>query len=150
MLINKIRNKRGWIRIVEAFVAILIVAGIVLIVIGRDQTQREDVSSDIYSSMIAILREIQLDNSLRADIITTSGTVEWDSGNFPANVKNKIIAKAPGYLECVGKICATNDVCLLTQNQENQEKTIYAETAIISSTIQSYNPRLLKLFCWTK
>ena len=149
-----IRNSRGWIRIVEAFVGILLIAGIVLIVIERDQTERQDASSRAYTSMISILREIELDNSLRSEIVNISGSslpVEWNEFNVSApQTGARITGKTPGYLECAGKICATNDVCLLAQNAQNQEKTIYAESAVISSTIQNYNPRLLKLFCWEK
>ena len=146
--IIKKKNKKGWIRIVEAFVAILIIAGIVLIVIGRDQSQREDSSSATYTSMVAIIREIQLNNTLRGEILGTSGVIEWEGFDSAApQTKAKIIEKTPAYLECVGKICATNDVCLLANSQV---KNIYSEDAIISSTLQTYNPRILKLFCWSR
>lgn len=144
-------NKAGWMRIVEAFVAILLITVVVLIVIKQNQTGREDVSSKAYASMISILREIELDNSLRNEIINIQGSnipVEWEEFNSSApQTGTRITEKTPGYLECVGKICATNDICLLAQNQE---KTIYAESAVISSNLQTYNPRLLKLFCWLK
>ena len=155
MLIGKIRknNKRGWIRIVEAFVGILLIAGIVLVVIEQDQTKRQDASSRAYTSMISILREIELDNSLRGEMVNiqdSSLPVEWSEFNASApQTGARITGKTPGYLECVGQICATNDVCLLAQNQMLSEE-IYAESAVISSTIQTYNPRQLKLFCWLK
>ena len=151
MIKYQIKNKRGWIRIVEAFVGILLIAGVVLVVIEQDQTEREDASSRAYTSMISILREIELDNSLRSEMVNiqdSSLPVEWSEFNISApQTRARITGKTPGYLECVGQICSTNDACLLAQNQE---KTIYAESAVISSTIQSYNPRLLKLFCWLK
>ena len=153
MIKYQIKNKRGWIRIVEAFVGILLIAGVVLVVIEQDQTKREDASSKAYMSMISILREIELNNSLRAEIINiqdSSLPVEWGEFNVTSpKTWARITGKTPDYLECVGKICATNDVCLLAQNQMLSEE-IYAESAIISSTIQTYNPRLLKLFCWLK
>ncbi|MDZ4226741.1 MAG: hypothetical protein U1B79_01370, partial [Candidatus Pacearchaeota archaeon] len=108
MFNHKNKNRRGWIRIVEAFVAILLIAGIVLIVVAQDQNKREDVSSRTYISLVSVLREVQLNNTLRADIIGTEGTIEWDSGSFPARVKDKIIEKTPSYLECTGKICSTS------------------------------------------
>lgn len=145
------KNRKGWIRIVEAFVAILLIAGIVLIVVEQDQNKREDVSSRIYIPIISVIREVQLDDSLRNEIINiqeSSLPVEWEE--FPTQAPltgARIIEKTPGYLECVGKICATNDVCLLVQNPE---KTIYAESVVISSNLQTYNPRILKLFCWER
>ena len=147
----KRKNKRGWIRIVEAFVAILLIAGIVLVVVEQDQNKREDVSSRVYNSIISVIREIQLDNNLRTEIINIQDSilpVEWEEFNVSApQTLAKITEKTPGYLECVGKICATNDQCLLANAPD---KTIYAESVIIISTLQTYNPRLLKLFCWGK
>lgn len=145
------RHKKGWIRIVEAFVAILLIAGIVLVVVEQDQNRREDVSSRIYGSIISLIREIQLDNNLRTEIINIQDSglpVEWEEFNASApQTLAKIIEKTPGYLECVGKICATNDQCLLANSPD---KTIYAESVIISSNLQTYRPRILKLFCWEK
>ena len=141
-------------RIVEAFGAMLLIAGIVFAVIGNQQDKREDASSKAYTSIVSILREIELDGNLRSEIINTgdlSLPVEWANFSVSApQTRARIAEKTPGYLECAGKICATNDACLLAQDAKNQGKTIYAESVIISSTIQTYNPRLLKLFCWTK
>ena len=153
MIKYKIENRRGCIRIVESFVGILLIAGIVLVVIENDQAERQDTSSRAYTSMISILREIELDNGLRDEIINISGSslpVNWSEFNASApQTGARITGKTPGYLECVGQICATNDICLLAQNQMLSAE-IYAESTVISSTIQSYNPRLLKLFCWEK
>ncbi len=146
-------NKKGWIRIVEAFVAILLIAVVVLIVIRQDQTERKDTSSNVYTLMVSILRDIELNNSLRNEIVNildSSLPVEWNEFNVSApQTAARITGKTPGYLECVGKICATNDTCLLSQNQK-LDAEIYAESVVISSTLQTYNPRLLKLFCWMK
>lgn len=145
------KNKKGWIRIVEVFVAILLIAGVVLIVIKQDQTERNDSSSTIYNSMVSVLRDIELNNSLRNEIVNiqdSSLPVEWSEFNVSApQTLARITGKTPSYLECVGKSCATDDVCLLSQTQN---KTIYAESVIISSNLQTYNPRQLKLFCWEK
>ena len=149
-LIKK-ENKKGWVRIVEAFVAILLIAGIVLIVIEQDQNKREDISSQTYDYLVSILREIQLDNNLRAEIVNIQDSelpVEWEEFNVSApQTFAKITEKTPSYLECIGKICSTSDLCLLSQSPD---KTIYAESVIITANLQSYNPRALKLFCWEK
>lgn len=150
------KNKRGWIRIVESFVAILLITGVVFVVIEQDKKRGEDTSSIAYASMISVLRDIELNNNLRSEIVGIQGSnlpVEWDEFGVSApQTEARIIEKTPNYIECMGKICATNDVCLLSQDaqSQNQGKTIYAESAMISSTIQAYNPRILKLFCWMK
>lgn len=142
-------NKKGWVRIVEAFVAILFIAMIVLIVIEQDQNKSEDTGSIIYSSVISIARDIQLNSSLRGEIVDVSSLpLEWSEFNTQVpQTLERITNKTPSYLECQAKICATNDACLLSQNQD---KEVFAESVIISSTINEYNPRILKIFCWEK
>jgi len=139
--INK--NKRGWIKIVEALVAILLISGVVLIAITQSRGAKEDIYSRIHNDQIAIIRDIQLSNSLRTEIIGTSGTIEW--ADFPAQTKARIIEKTPNYMNCSAKICSTDDICVLSGNED---KAIYAESVIISATLETYNPRRLKLFCW--
>jgi len=138
------KNKKGWIRIAEAFIAVLLVIGAAIIVVGGG-IQREDISEEVYDIEIAILREIQLNNTLRSEILGTSGTIEWDG--FPSGTKNKIIAKTPGWLECEGKICPPESTCLLG---EESEKNVYAQSVLITSTLYNFNPKQLKLFCWEK
>lgn len=142
------KSRKGWIRIVEAFVAILLMTGVVIIVLNKGEFQRENISSTVHNVELSILREIQLSDLLREEILGTNGTVEWES--FPAQVpkiKSKIESRAPGYLECVAKICDITDPCSLAGDEE---KNIYAESVIITSNLEIFNPRLLKLFCWEK
>ena len=63
------RNKRGWIRIVEAFIAVLLVAGILLFVINKGYIGRRDISQQVYDAQLAVLREIQLNDTLRTQIL---------------------------------------------------------------------------------
>ncbi len=141
-------NKKGWIRIIEAFVAILLVAGVVLVVVGRGNFQREDISQIFHDAEFSILREIQLNDTLREEILGTSGTIEWK--DFPSQApktRGKIESRIPSYLECSANICWPSDPCFLA---EEQERDVYAESVIITSNLQTFNPRLLKLFCWGK
>ena len=141
-----IKDKSGWIRIVEAFTMILLITGIFLIVLERDSTK--DFSQEIYEKEQGILREIQLNNSLRESILSFNSDslpIEWE--NFPQNLKEKIISRTPSYLECKAKICNVNDPCVLS---ETSNESIYAQKVIITSSLEKYSPRKLKLFCWEK
>ena len=91
---------------------------------------------------VSISREIRLNESLRGEILGTSGTIDWN--DFPSQTKNKIIDKTPKGLECVAKICPPGSACLL---EEESEKNIYAHSILIFSTLTNYNPRIVKLFC---
>jgi len=142
-------NKKGWIEIVEAFVSILLVVGVLLFVIGRGYIGKEDISDEVYKIEVAILREIENNDTMREDILEAEPIpVKWEEGNFPISVKNKIIERTPTYLNCSARICDINDLCSL---EEEKEGDIYAQPVIISVTLeQTPLYRKLNLFCWKK
>ena len=134
-------NNKGWIRIAEAFVSVLIVIGAAIVVINGG-IQGDDISEKIYDIEISISREIRLNESLRGEILETSGIIDWN--DFPSQTKNKIIDKTPKGLKCIAKICPLESACLL---EEESEKNVYAHSTLLTSTLTNYNPRTIKLFC---
>ncbi len=147
-------NKHGWLKIVESFIAILLVMGIVLVVANNENVRREDISSIVYNAQKAILKEIQLNSGLRSEIINTAAGTGWNDTGFPSQTKSKIISKTPSNLNCIAKICSPSDICLLADDKITElgikEKDIYAESVMITSTPQTFNPNVLKLFCWRR
>jgi len=141
------KNKKAWIKIVEAFTAILLIAIVLLIIINSGYVKKEDISTKVYNIQISILREIQFNDTLRMEILNvTFVPLEWD--DFPQNLKDKIITRTPNYLECNARICSSQEVCDFTGTID---KNIYAESVLISAGLKlGYNPRQLKLFCWIK
>jgi hypothetical protein len=147
-MVNSMENRRGWIQIVEAFVAVLLVAGVLVIIASSGSTGKRDLSERIYETQISILREVQTDDSLRQEVAGASGPLPISWENFPANVKNKIIERTPDYLACVGRICSIEATCIL---DETQEKDVYSQSVSITATIGSGAVyRTLNLFCWVK
>ena len=143
------KNKRGWIRIVEVFVAVSLIMGVLLVVLEQTYPAK-DISEEIYEQEVAILREIQLNNSLRNEIIGASSLpIEWDDfgSNGLANVKNKTISETPNYLICEAQVCDISNTCDL---DKTIEKDVYAQSVFISTNLSEYNPRQLKLFCWPR
>src|SRR3989304_9064990 len=114
MINYQMNNKHGWIKIVEAMTAILLIAGVVLIAINQSRGIEEDIFSRIHNNQISILRDIQLNNSLREEIANSTITppIEWSEFDLLANkTKTRIIEKTPNYLECEAKICEIGDLC---------------------------------------
>ena len=137
-------NKRGWIRIIEAFIAVLLIAGVLLIVIDKGYIGKNDISEKVYQSQLAVLREIELDSALRQEILN----VDLDGGAVvPTNVSNRISNRMPDYLECASKLCRLDKICAL---DEYIKKDVYAQAVAITATLEDYSPRQLKLFCWVK
>ena len=104
------KNKRGWIKIVEAFTSILLIAGALIIIINSIGLHVPDSSLQVYDTEYAILKEIQLDNNLRGKILSATippsiVSSEFTSINGLDGVKSKIEDRAPKYLKCVAKLC---------------------------------------------
>lgn len=158
-MVIKMKNKRGWIRIVEAFVAILLITGVLLFVINRGYMGKKDITSEVYDIQINILRNIELNTELRQEILEAvynqqnpenpNLPITWDI-DFPQKTKDKINTYFLDYdyLECKAKLCELDKICTLENLPE--EKDVYAQSVVISSTLEKYSPSQLKLFCWLR
>jgi hypothetical protein len=135
-------NKRGWIRIVEAFIAVLLIAGVLLFVINKGYIGKRDISEQVYEVQLSVLREIELDSDLRLQILKS------EEGSVPEEVVNKTNERMPDYLECTSRICDLEVVCPIPEGYFI-EKDIYAQAVAISAEGEEYGPKQLKLFCWT-
>jgi hypothetical protein len=145
------KDKHAWIEIVEAFVAILLIAGVILIAVNKGYFGGDDISTSVYKIELSIIREIQTNDTMREEILDISESllpIEWEDTTFPATIRERISTRTPSYLECIGKICNTSDSCNLA---EKKEQNVYAQSAIISPTVGGEEIyRKLNLFCWVK
>lgn len=138
-------DNHGWVRIVEAMVGILLIAGFLIVIINNGNAGDTGISEKVYSSENTILREIQLNNTFRTYILGI-GTTSVEFENFDVTLKNHITSRIPNYLNCTGKICdfATDSTCTI----ESSENNLYARSVMIATNENTYSPKLLKLFCW--
>lgn len=146
---NRVKNrtkKRAWIRIVEAFVAIMIIISVLLVTLGEGYIDKIRMQRKIYESERAILKNIELNSSFRERILELESLpVSWQSEDFPSEIKTKIENLKPGYLECEAKICSISDPCV---QDSNPSKDVYAKAVVIAASSEKYAPRQLKIFCW--
>ena len=143
------KNRKGWIKIVEAFTSILLIAGALIIIINSLGLRVPDSSIFVYDSEYAILKEIQLDNSLRNSILqTTIPAGDDEENNIPQNVLDKIDLRKPAYLECEAKLCEIQDDCVL--NTIPADRNIFVQSAFFGAEQDLYSPRKLNLFCWAQ
>jgi len=148
------KNKKGWIRIIEAFIAIILIWSVMLIIISGSLTERKDSSHLIYNKQVLILREIQLNDTLRDDILNIDqeslpignlGDYSDTNPDFPNSIQNILTEKIPPFLRCEAQICLPEDDCNFLRNVQIQEK--YSQEALIFTRTNEYNPRKIKLFC---
>ena len=147
---RNIKNKRGWIKMVEAFVAIVLITTVLLLVLNQTKFQEKTLTERIYEEEIEILRIIQLDETLREDIMGVSFNdlpilwTDFDSNDL-TDAKSKIEDKTPPGLVCVANLCSLEDACLLGEEVSEQ---VYVQQALISSDLNDFSMRKIKLFCW--
>lgn len=144
------QDKKGWIKLLEAFIAVLLIIGVLYLVIDQGYLEKEDLSSQIYTQENLILKKIQLDDDLRKDVLDSTPLVLWEDGAFPSSVKTKITEQTPNNLNCIAQICEINDPCIFEESDEGIGKDIYSQSAGIFANLDEYDPKQLKLFCWLK
>lgn len=141
------KNKNGWIMIVEVFIGILLVLGVLVVSLNNPYLTKGDPYEKFYSIENGILEDIQLNNTLRTVVLNTNVPVGWNESGFPAAIKDRINTKTPSYLECAANICIMNSPC---EMQGLPKQDIYVESVSITANFQKYEPKKIKLFCWEK
>ncbi len=130
------KNKKGWIRIVEAFLAVLIVMGAVVIIMARQPVQ-SSADNQIYERQTQILEIIRNNNSLRSNIL--------DGKTY--NVDDIIVAMIPSSWNFTTSICDINDIC---SANVPLGKDIYTKEIIISSNLTLYSTKKLRFSVWMR
>jgi hypothetical protein len=141
MVNNMMNNKKAWLRIVEAVVAVILITGAVLIVISaKNNAEQKDTEREyIYLIQTSILNEISRNNTLRGCVISPEKNT--------TELEKFVSSRIPSYLNFSLKICAISEPCNF---DKNLAKSVYAEDVLISSNITFYNPQILKFFVWKK
>jgi hypothetical protein len=131
-------NKRGFLRIAEAGIAIMIILTAILINIKDLKSLKEP---DYSETARDILKEVANDESLRTEII--------NAGSYTPNVESFVDGRLPDYLKFELRGCDINNVC----GQSSYQGDVYSGERIISAYTDIYsignNPSVkLRLFIW--
>lgn len=134
---------------IEVVIALILVTGVLLIFASRDSVNVESISMKVYEQEALILREIQLNNSLRILILEADISSNWEDSQtaMPTRVTNQITRRTPNNLVCEARICFINQTC---EYKELELGNIYAQSVAITSAEDIYSPRQLKIFCLVK
>jgi len=132
-----LKEKRGWLRILEAFIAIILIIG-ALIVIYSKTIEKPKKAEEIYKLQGAILDEIADNPELREAVLNENitriidfiGDRTYPSFNFTI------------------RICEVNDICSLQYYIGEEGNDVYSTERVISSTLEKYEPKKLKIFMW--
>ena len=131
--------RRGWLRIVEAMVAVLLIFSSVLVVLYQN-SQRT--AHDLCSLLDPLLAEVSKEEQLRTDLLHQNSTsTEIFIGKRIANP----------LLTFHVQVCLLEGVCVLEPAfapVDNQE--VCARERIVSSTSEQLQPTRIKLFLFRK
>jgi len=151
------KGKNGWIRILEATIAVLIVSGAIIAVYSNHPSRGESMEEQAYSLQRQILDEVAMDEGLRLAVLN----IETDlPGDVNYDVLDDFVAESIpdgfGYLLRVCIMGDDRDFCKMDRMSftATQDHDIFVEDVLISAEIgngsgeEVYSPKKVRLFFW--
>lgn len=135
-------NKRGWLRVLEATIGILLISGVVLVMYSRN-LQTVDLEDQMYDLQKEILWDISQDSSLRTAVLQD----DFDT------VNKYVGSEIPDAYRYELKICNITDSsgnlveCYM---EGDANSNVYVEETTISSSLTTYAPKRVRLFIWER
>ncbi len=143
------RGKSGFLKILEAFLAIMLIAG-VLTFIYISQVRQPQQEDYVYQLLRLSLKEISNNPDLRENVLNLdygeydSSTNDGNAQNI-ANVTEEIL---PSDYEFKFKICKLDSACGL---QNLPDKEVFSQEVSVSSTLEEFDePKKIRIFVWKK
>lgn len=128
------KNKKGWLRIVEASIAILIIASATLLIIYKEPAKS---AVDVHEIQRDILELAVLNESIRASILQDD----------ILSVELYIEENTPSDWNFTIRICEVDEVCGMPF-YINED--VYADEILVAANLTKYSPKKLKMFMWEK
>jgi|SRR3989344_1327883 len=143
-------NKKGFLRIVEAFIAILLITGVVLYIISRGSSGDVKVERKIYEIEDTVLKEISRNTVYREKIVAyTVASPTSEDEIFIEELSNDVVKpKIPQGFDFVINICELNSACPLPIDYPYEDAEIYSRSTPITATLEEYAPKQLRIFIW--
>ncbi len=133
-------NKRGIIKVIESSVAILIVVSVLFVSYNKDVA---GTSVDYSEEARDILEELANNFSMRKQILESSTENITDDSDIMKFVEDRISIQ----LNREAKICEeVSDAC----GQSTYVGDVFSAERIISSDLDTYDPKKIRLFLWEK
>jgi len=152
-------NKRGWMRILEATIAVMLVSGVLVVVYSRQIDRGVSPSEYFFSLQRQILADISGRSDLRLAVLNVDDEGSGD-GNFSV-IKNFVDDSVPDAFGHSLRICDLGDeldFCKIEDIdviRDIQDKDVFVEDVIISSELGNgdnsvLGAKKLRFFIWEK
>lgn len=150
-------NKRGFMRILEATIAVLIVSGVLIVVYAGQVDRGVDAADYFYSLQRQILSDISLSSNLRSNVLNVEEDDVSDA-NFVAlnDFVGEMVPDFVGFSISICDLGSGTDYCRMNSEDfiATRDKDIFVEDAVISADLGTgeavHNPRQFRLFMWEK
>lgn len=143
-MLVKIKNRRGFMRVVESTIAVLIVLGVLILLSSQRKTLQEQ---NPFPEIPIVLDEIAQNVTLRIEVLSTAdeATIEEKLNNFALKRIDS------GIYNSAVEICEVEEPCFLEPFPETDSEVI-AEERIVGASIreQNFSPKKIKIFIWKK
>lgn len=146
-MINKLKkDNKAWLRIIEAFLAALIIfAGVITVIANKEG--KSELDKRVYERQGYILDLIQKNESLRIQVMDTIAFPADEGKNSVINLT--IYGFIPRAWDYRIKICELNQICIPKDVPATGKDVYYSEKMIVAS-LDKYSPRKLVLAIWSK
>ena len=134
-------NKGGWLRIVEASLAVILILSALFVFYMKEKSSSPP---DLGERARTILEEIASDATLRNSALTA------EKGSSPQNIINLVASQiTEPNLDFEIKICEIGDAC---GKSKYNPGNIYSAERVISASVDhaGYEPKKMRLFIWNK
>ena len=132
-------NRKGWVRVVEAFFAVLIVLGAVLVVMQK-QIETVDISDVVYEKERALLTIIANNDSMRNEILI----------NNTDSIDVFVRSNLPNNWDFVTNVCNIDMTC---NRNTPDDRNVYVSETFITSNLTDFpggKSKKLRLFIWRR
>lgn len=132
--------KKGYIKTIEAVIAIVLILMVVYFVIPRNVKIIEKVPSNVKSSQEFIINEISSNKALRNCIIED---VNCENNESLISLVEENVPIGYNY---TFKICDSTN-CLTSTPMD---KSVYMDDVFIASTLEEQKPKIFRIWMWAK
>jgi len=137
-----VKNKRGWIRILEATIAILIVSSVLVFIYSKQTPKLNAPEEYIKNLQKKVIRDIHINQTARNLALNDEKTALEDYANLTI----------PDTIGFSIKICDLTKPCKLDSKifKQTLDKNVFVEEKIISANLTKYTPKKVRIFAWEK
>lgn len=138
-------NTKGFMRVIEAFIAVAIIAGVFGFIYVQ-KIQKPDQSDFVYQHINIALKEISNNPELREAVLECNSNDPQDPDC--TKIKNTIANIIPPNYEFGFNVCSLSEICYISSSQKNKE--VFSDEISISSVLDKYNPKKVRISVWEK